>query len=190
MNAQPLRRDRSSNAVTLKFVPAQVLIEREKRIRDLIAYRAYEIFERRGRGHGSDASDWLLAESEMLFPCRHELKELPDRLIVKAEMPGGFTSDELKVSVEPHRLMVSGERKIDAIYGDEHGGHLQAMPERIFRVHDLRVEIDSSRATATLRGETLEIIMPKAAARDSVMSEWRLVFEGGPKFERADVSTS
>lgn len=95
MNAQPLRRDRSSNAVMLKFVPAPVLREREKRIRDLIARRAYEIFERRGSSHGSDISDWLWAESELLFPCRHDLKETPDAFVLEAEMPGGFTADEL-----------------------------------------------------------------------------------------------
>jgi hypothetical protein len=31
-----------------------------------IAKRAYEIFERRGRGHGADMEDWLNAERELM----------------------------------------------------------------------------------------------------------------------------
>lgn len=154
----------SGNPETVKPVPAQVLIERGKEIHDLIARRAYEIFERRGRVHGSAISDWLLAESEMLYPCRHDLKELPEGLVLRAEMPGSFTTTELELSVEPRRLMVSGKKIVDAIYGDQQGGHLRRLPERIFRVHELPIEIDPSRTTATLRGDFLEVVMPKTAA--------------------------
>ncbi len=148
---------------TVKLVSAQILIKRGKAIHDLIARRAYAIFERCGRVHGSDVSDWVSAESEVLFPCRHTLKDTPDRLVLVAEMPGSFTANELELSVEPHRLMVSAEKKIEAIYADERGGHFQIMPERIFRVHQLSAEVDPSRTTAALRGNILEVVMPKAA---------------------------
>lgn len=166
MSSQPLSRKQASLPETLKFVPAQVLIERGKEIHDLIARRAYEIFERHQHAHGSDVSDWLWAESELLFPCRHDLKELPEALVLKAEMPGNFTAAELELSIEPHRLMVSGERKVDAICGDAEGSHHQTMPERIFRVHELPAEVDPSTTTATLQGDMLEVVMPKAAAID------------------------
>jgi len=35
-------------------------------LRDLIAVRAYEIFQSRGAVHGSDLEDWLQAEKEVL----------------------------------------------------------------------------------------------------------------------------
>jgi len=35
-------------------------------IQDAIRYRAYEIFEQRGRQHGRDFEDWLCAETEVL----------------------------------------------------------------------------------------------------------------------------
>jgi len=35
-------------------------------VRDLIAVRAYEIFQSRGAVHGSDIEDWLQAEKEVL----------------------------------------------------------------------------------------------------------------------------
>jgi len=33
---------------------------------DVIQARAYELYERRGRGHGEDEQDWLSAEREIL----------------------------------------------------------------------------------------------------------------------------
>lgn len=161
----------SGNPEMVKPVPAQVLIERGKEIHDLIARRAYEIFERRGRAHGSDVSDWLLAESELLYPCRHDLKELPGAIVLKAEMPGAFTADELKLSIEPRRFMVSGQKIVDAIQGDQHGAHLQKMPERIFRVHELPAEVDPARSTATLHSGILEVVMPKAVTADRAVRQ-------------------
>lgn len=32
-----------------------------------IATRAYEIFERRGKGHGQDVADWLQAEADLVW---------------------------------------------------------------------------------------------------------------------------
>ena len=37
----------------------------ERDLRDLIARRAYEIYEERGRGDGEDLNDWLRAEAEV-----------------------------------------------------------------------------------------------------------------------------
>ena len=34
-------------------------------LRELIARRAYEIYEERGMGHGDDINDWLRAEAEV-----------------------------------------------------------------------------------------------------------------------------
>jgi len=37
---------------------------------DLIALRAYQLFEERGGGDGRDVEDWLQAEREVLDPAR------------------------------------------------------------------------------------------------------------------------
>lgn len=161
MSSQPLSRQPGGTPVTLKLAPAEVLINREDEIRELIARRAYELFERRGRAYGFDVDDWLWAESELLYPCSHALKESPGAIVLHAELPGIFTADQLEVSIEPRRLMVSGETKVDAIYGDDKGDHAQRVPERIFRVHNLPVEVDPSKAVATLKGQVLEVVMPK-----------------------------
>ena len=36
--------------------------------------------------------------------------------------------------------------------------------QQIFRVHDLSEDVDSSKATATLEGHVVEIVLPKASA--------------------------
>lgn len=165
MSSQSLRSQPGAVSVALKFAPAQVLIDRGNEIRELIAYRAHEHFERRGRIHGFDFEDWLWAESEVLYPCRHDLKESAEAMVLRAELPGIFTAGQLEVSVEPRRLMISGKRQVDAICADDKGEHAQKMAERIFRVHDLIVAIDPSSTTATLEDEILEIVMPKSAQK-------------------------
>jgi hypothetical protein len=39
---------------------------------EVIARRAYEIYEERGRGHGDDINDWLKAEAEVKSAMRPE----------------------------------------------------------------------------------------------------------------------
>jgi hypothetical protein len=41
-------------------------------LRELIARRAYEIFEERGMRHGDDVNDWLRAEAEVKSAQRSE----------------------------------------------------------------------------------------------------------------------
>jgi len=148
----------------VKFVAADVLLNRKNEIQNMIAHRAYGLFESRGCGHGHDVDDWIDAEVEVLHPYRHDLKESGEAIIFSAELPSSFTADQLNVSVEPRRLMVSGERELDVICGGDEPAHTEKRTQRIFRVEELPVDVDPSRATARLKGETLEIVMPKVVA--------------------------
>ena len=148
----------------VKLVPAHVLSERLNEIHSLIASRAYELFEKRGRVDGGDVNDWRQAEDELIHGCRHDLKESGETFVLHAEMPGPFTADQLKVSVEPRRLIVSGEKEVIVTYTDGKTTGTEPRPRRIFRVHDLPVEVDPLRSTAVLKGDTLEVHMPKVTA--------------------------
>lgn len=161
MTSNPATSSPSDHPEAVRLVPIHILMEREREIRKLIERRAYELFEHRGRRYGSELSDWLNAESEMLFSCRHDLKDLPDQLVLKAEMPGSFTASQLRLSVEPCLLMVCGERAVEGIFGDPNGTYFRTVPQRIFRKHELPEEVDPSRVVATLRGNMLEVVMPK-----------------------------
>ena len=52
----------------LNPVSVHELFEHTQDVYNLIARRAFEIFESRGHVHGNDREDWFLAESELLTP--------------------------------------------------------------------------------------------------------------------------
>lgn len=148
----------------VKFVPAEILAHRRNEIEGLIAQRAYELFERRGFQHGYDVEDWLQAEDEIVHGCRHDLRESEEAITLHAEMPNSYPADQLLISVEPQRLVVSGETELQVSYWDGKQTSVEARPRRIFRAHDLPVEVNPSTSTATLRDNILEVVMPKVAA--------------------------
>lgn len=152
---------RSEAATPVKLVPAHVISERLNEIHTLIASRAYELFEKRGRVDGGDANDWRQAEDEVIHSCRHDVKESADAFFLRAEMPGSFTADQLMVSVEPHRVIVSGEKEVIVTYTHGKVTGTEPRPRRIFRVHYLPVEVDPLRSTAVLRNDVLDVYMPK-----------------------------
>lgn len=148
----------------VKLVPAHILLNRIQELRDAIARRAYEIFERRGCQPGRHLDDWLQAESEILWPCRHDLRDSGEAIVLRAHVPGTFTPNQFQVSVEPHRLIIGAERQVTAIRGKGKVSHEELTRQRLLRVHDLPEEVDPSNSTAVLNGETLEIRMPKRRA--------------------------
>lgn len=153
----------------MMVVPAQDLSERLNRTRERIALRAYELFEHRGRSEGRDVDDWLRAESELLHRFPHTVAETKDAFIVFANLPGLWKADELLIGVEPHRLIVSGERKTQVVYSDGKGNQVEDRLQSVLRVLDLQIDVDPLRTTARLANKTLEIVMPKArpAIQDS-----------------------
>src|SRR6185437_14977273 len=86
-------------------VAAHIMIDRLNEVHALISRRAYELFESRGRASGQDLEDWAQAESELLHPCSHELKESAEAVILHAEMPGNFAADQISFSIEPWRVI-------------------------------------------------------------------------------------
>ena len=159
----PQRREATT---PVKLVVADVLLKQKNEIQNTIARRAYELFEGRGSAHGHDIDDWIEAEAEVLYPCRHDLKQSGEAIVFRADLPSSFAATQLNVSVEPRRLMVSGERESDVICGGDEPAHFEKKTQRIFGVEELPVDVDPSRTTAKLKGETLEIVMPKVVANN------------------------
>jgi HSP20 family molecular chaperone IbpA len=59
--------------------------------------------------------------------------------------------------------MLSGETELNVIRGGDIPAHMEKRAQRIFGVEELPVEVDPSRSTATLKGDMLEIVMPRVA---------------------------
>jgi HSP20 family molecular chaperone IbpA len=155
---------RAEAGTPVKIALAQDLANRVNEVHEMIALRAYELFAGRDGEHGRELEDWLQAESDVLHVCRHDLRESTDAVILHADLPCSFTADQLKVSVEPCRLIVSGETELDVICGGHEPAHTEKRTRRILLMHDLPEIVDPLKTTASLKGETLEIVMPKVTA--------------------------
>src|SRR5574340_330860 len=112
MTPQARRQLAHSGPTPLKIVSVEGLLELNHKLHNLIARRAYEIFEKREWQHGRDFDDWLQAESEILHSCRHQITEHPDSLVLRGQLPGNFTPDQITLSIEPRRVIVSGEKPV------------------------------------------------------------------------------
>jgi HSP20 family molecular chaperone IbpA len=139
-----------------KFVAIDHLKNRINVLREPIARRAFEIFQRHGSTNGSDLDDWLQAEAELCQSVRVEVTELDDALIVHAAV-AACSADDLEVCVEPLRLIITGKR---AASGEE------ASSDQILVVFSLRTAVDPTRVAATLQNDILELVMAKLRVSD------------------------
>src|SRR6202167_6321284 len=90
----------TKSSTDLNLVSVHELFEHTQDVFNLIARRAFEIFESRAHTQGNDREDWFLAESELLTPVKFHLSESGERITARAELPG-FNRQEIKVSLEP-----------------------------------------------------------------------------------------
>jgi HSP20 family molecular chaperone IbpA len=154
----------------VNLVSVHELFEHTQDVFNLIARRAFEIFASRGHVHGNDREDWFLAESELLTPVKFHLSESGERLTARAELPG-FHRQEIKVSLEPRRLSISGKTEPLENQKSEKHPHSHRHAQLMFRVIDLPCEVDLSKAKASFNDGRLEVVMPKAAPAKSVRVE-------------------
>ena len=145
----------------LKLVPDDPFLERAREINDLIARRAYDLFESSGFTHGHDRENWLRAESEILFNAPADIRETETAVTIRVDVPG-FRANDLEVRIAPPHLCITGQRpeaseqeEGKTVYSERHSG-------RIFCVLDLPSQIDPDLTEAQLSGGILEITLLKA----------------------------
>jgi HSP20 family protein len=136
-------------------------------IRDAIARRAFEISESRGFVPGHEMEDWRRAESEVVRPLNCGFL-VSDNQIELTTDPACFDEGEIKVCVEPRRLVICGT---------ERACQPGKMPERnashtgkdvIFRSLKLPHEVLPSQASARFKGGVLQIDLPTAQPMQAV----------------------
>ena len=127
---------------------------------DVIAGRAFDIFESRGRSPGHDQEDWFHAESELLYPVPVNVNELNGEYIVRCEVPG-FHSQDLEGIVEPFSMAISSKR--EATKYEENGEMICSEPpaRRIFQILDLGSIVDPSKVSAAFKDGVLFVDLPK-----------------------------
>lgn len=149
------------------FVEAEQLFEQMKELTQNIAQRAYEFFETRGREFGRELDDWFRAESEVLRRVPVEIKEEGDKLIVRAEVPG-FKAEEIKVSVEPQRLVISGKTEAKEEKQEAQTVYSEWRANQFCRALTLPSEVDPANAAATIKEGVLELTLAKIATKEPV----------------------
>ena len=167
MSTQPTPKAKT-NAVPVKIndVKSESLFERAQEIYEAIAQRAFELFDGRGRQHGYALEDWLTAERELVRPLPLEVTETDDGLTVRAEVPG-FSEKDLKVSLEPRRLVISG--KVEESSEQKSGETLSTScrSNEIFHTLELPAEVETAKASAALKQGVLELQLPKSTTAES-----------------------
>ncbi|HEV2416383.1 MAG TPA: DUF2934 domain-containing protein [Terriglobia bacterium] len=141
----------TSSSSKPRIVTCAGLADFEEHIRKAIAYRAYEIYESRGRGDGSDMGDWFSAEKELVKPANVQVTESGDQLRVQAKV-AGFSAGQIQLGVSPNRLIIWGEGA--RLAGTGSAAHLL---DEI----NLPAPVDPDEASAILNGETLDFQAPK-----------------------------
>lgn len=144
--------------------------ERDTKIRDAIARRAFQISESRGRELGHQLEDWRRAESETVRPlnCGYLISDGKIELNTDAAC---FADGEIAVCVEPRRLTICGRKAFCKSSETLDEGNSKFNGYLIFRSLDLPVEIEPSQVTATFKGRTIEIDLPKSRAIEKVHAE-------------------
>jgi HSP20 family protein len=149
------------------FVEAEKLFEQMKEFSQSVARRAYEYFEARGREFGHDLEDWFRAESELMRRVPVEIKEADGQVTVRSEVPG-FTANEIKVSVEPQRLVISGksEKKTEETKDETLLSEFRS--NQFCRELRLPAEVEPDKTMAGLKDGVLELVFAKAAGSKAV----------------------
>ncbi|MBL8151596.1 MAG: Hsp20 family protein [Blastocatellia bacterium] len=142
------------------FVKAEHLLEQMEQIYKDISKRAYELFTERGMKHGFDRDDWFKAESEMLKAVPVEMTEVEGNLKARFDVPS-FKPEELKVSVEADRLIVSGKSEVREEKKEaEKVVYSELKSNQFMRQMLLPKEVIAEKAVATLKDGVLEVVIP------------------------------
>jgi HSP20 family protein len=152
------------------FVEAEKLFEQMKEFSQSVARRAYEYFEARGREFGHDLEDWFRAESELMRRVPVEIKEADSQITVRAEVPG-FAANEINVSVEPQRLVISGKSEKTTEDQKEETLLSEFRSNQFCRELRLPAEVDPAKTTAVLKDGVLELLLAKVAESIAVNVE-------------------
>jgi HSP20 family molecular chaperone IbpA len=132
---------------------------------NLVAQRAFEIFEARGGAPGREMEDWLRAESELLHPFPIKLTEWRGRYIIRGEIPG-FRNEDLRIAVEPRRLAILAERRTRQPEESARTVSSEWCGDRIVRAIELPSDIDTSRVTRSVKDGILTLELPEGARRE------------------------
>ena len=160
MKEQHMIRQSSMGPAPVKLLKFEELFAQISEIRRAADGRAVASGDRARRW---TLEDWIQAEFEFLHPAPCEVAASDGAITVRAEV-SDFRAEDLKVSVEPSRVAIVGEKQSWKEREDKTRRSAELRPRRLLRVLDLPTEVDPAKAQAVVKNGILEVIMPKVAA--------------------------
>ena len=134
----------------------------EEAIQKAIAYRAYEMFESKGRMHGHDMEDWFDAERDLVRPADIEITDGPNQIALRAGVPG-FEADDVQIGVSSQKIIIWGRAGRAGRPGTTPRRNKLQMLAEI----ELPSAIDAKQARAVMNNEVLDFAAPKQLPRSS-----------------------
>lgn len=130
--------------------------EQTRRIDEVIARRAYEIFERRGGSGWHELEDWRQAETDVRSKLCFGRTSSDDSLVVGCDVTG-FKEGSVEIWLAPRQMTICGKplRHKEQVSSSSH-----AYQGIVFRVIALPTEIEPGRATLHLKRKFIEIHLP------------------------------
>ena len=148
---------------TLETTP-HTLLEHVEAITDSIRMRAFNIFQNRNGGNGSDLNDWLQAEQDVVWSPASELMDDEKEFRARIALPG-FDAKDIQISAMPDALVVQA----DAIHTHEgKSGNVrfcEFSEKNLFRRLELPELVDVNKVTASLDQGILQVTAPKATLK-------------------------
>lgn len=131
--------------------------ELKERLRNRIASKAYELFERNRGNHGNDMAHWLRAEAETVSTVP-EIRESGNWLTINIPMRG-FSASELQVSIDPQDIVIVAEKGPLAELGA--AGVSNAFEEARYMTAKWPSDVDPATASAYLKDESLTVTVKR-----------------------------
>lgn len=128
-----------------------------------IQRRAFELFQKRNGGWGSEITDWFNAEHELLNVPASELIEKENEFRLNVAVPG-LEPKDIKVTATPSTLIVEGETTRSQEEKESNVLFREFSEKKIYRKVDFPSNVDVDKVTASLDKGMLVITAPKAAA--------------------------
>jgi HSP20 family protein len=148
---------------TLETIPQRVL-EEVRGVTEAIRQRAFDLFQGRGGGAGSDINDWLLAEKELTLSPASELVDDEKEFRARLALPG-FDAKDIEVTALPDALVVQAGTTHTH---DEKKGNVrfcEFSEKKLFRRLELPATVDVDKVTASVDKGILEVTAPKVAVK-------------------------
>lgn len=102
--------------------------------------------------------DSIPAAASWVFPV--DIKESPDKVVVKAEIPG-IKSEDIKVNLHDGQLVIQGERKQEKEEKDDRFIRVERSYGSFYRAFNVGVPVKGDAIKATYKDGILEVVLPK-----------------------------